>query len=821
MSYARYRSLDVRGDVFERLGAAREWQGSVVAGDDSWVAPVAAVTPELAALLQLSLDDGVVISDRLWRLQFRSAQVRGERMRVDGEDARIAAVAPSWLDGLFTGRAVDLWMPLREATLQPLDRTGRTFESFGWLKPGVSIARARRVLNASRPDTDDEVMVMPYTGAPPDLADGMSRVGTLVSAAAGAVFLIACANVGMFLLSRSSMRLREMSIRLALGARRLHLARQLLCDSIVVSIAGGACGALLAFWATRIIPALFFEQDAEHAVFTPDLRGIVAAASACAAVTFACGLMPLLEIRHASPAAILRRESSGPSRTMRRLSGGLVIVQMACSCLLLTSTAVLFEGFRGLLRTGAGNRLDQAVMATIEAGLGFARTDLGYQYFRNAERAAQSTPGVQLAAWVATPPGGERPRYPMRVEPPRLPLRSVEVNVALFGAGSLPLVRLPPISGRMFAGRDTAHACKVVIVNEEAAAELFHGDAVGRSLEGPDGGDVEVVGVVATRKPDPPARGGPTVFYSAEQTGLPLGRGGPSIVRVPILPEATHAALDAEVVSSNYFDALGAAAIGGQLFQGESAPDGCRIGVINQEAAELYFGGNAVGGAVIDGAGRRTQIIGVVPSRLLRTAQRREEPALYLPLEQTFRPRMTMILRTGGASDALLRSIRHHLDGVPGGAPGGTVVTTLDDQLSRTALAPERIATILLGASAAMAFALSVLGLYSAMGDAVRRRRRELALRLALGAPNWRVVRQLFVEGLQMAGAGVIAGLIGSLAMARWVTRLTLSSGGSGRIDLWGWLAALLVLLAAVAMASAIPVRRGLAVDPMTIMGEH
>ena len=102
--------------------------------------------------------------------------------------------------------------------------------------------------------------------------------------------------------------------------------------------------------------------------------------------------------------------------------------------------------------------------------------------------------------------------------------------------------------------------------------------------------------------------------------------------------------LDANVVSASYFAAMGLSLIAGRVFPDDPAPGGCRVGVINQEAAELYFGGNAVGGAVIDSAGRRTEIVGVVHSALLRTSQRRAEPAIYFPMAQDFLPRMTLIL---------------------------------------------------------------------------------------------------------------------------------------------------------------------------------
>jgi ABC-type antimicrobial peptide transport system permease subunit len=194
------------------------------------------------------------------------------------------------------------------------------------------------------------------------------------------------------------------------------------------------------------------------------------------------------------------------------------------------------------------------------------------------------------------------------------------------------------------------------------------------------------------------------------------------------------------------------------------------------------------------------------------------EPAIYFPMAQDVLPQMTLILGAREENDAVLASVRHGLDVVPGGTPGGVVVTTLDAHLGRTALAPERIATTLVGASAATALALGVLGLYGVMTDAVRQRRREIAVRVALGAQGWRVIRQLLVEGVRLAGAGTVAGMLGSLLVTRWLARITPVAGS---LTVWVWLAAPLVLVGAVAIASVLPARRALMVDPLTIMRDN
>jgi predicted permease len=820
LSYESYLSLKTRVDLFEWVGAARESQGHVVLGDRQAMMSVAAVTPEVADFLHVPSGDSAVISDRARRVDLGArGAIEGERIRVDGADTAVAGVAPDWLDGLYIGRSVDIWMPLREASLQGFDRSSRTLWTLGRLRPGVSINQAQTAVNATRSGVN-VLGVLPYTGVRPEVAGGVARISRLLPAAAGAVFFMACVNVATFLLSRASSRSHETSVRVALGASRGQLARQLISDSVVISLTGGALGMLLAVWTRRTIPALFFEQDAEHLAFAADLPGIVAACAACVAITIASGLMPLFEIRHDDPAAVLQREGVGPSHAMRRVRAGLTVAQMTLCCLLVISTGLLLNGFRTALRTSAGQRLGRPILATLQARLGFARPDLGLTYFRDAERAARSLPDISSTAWAGTLPGSSPTWRSLRVEPPRLPVRDVVMDLAAFTPLSIALVTLPPIAGRMFGGGDTAQACKVVIVNEEAAGEL-DGDAVGRTIEDPEGQRVEIIGVVATRKSEESARNRPTVYYYAEQTGTLLEKTGHFLqghFRVPMRPKPVSAVLAANVVSPGYFATMGLLPVAGRVFPEDPAPRSCRAGVINQEAAELYFGGNAVGGAVIESDGRRTEIIGVIHSALLRTSQRRVEPTIYYPMAEEFLPRMTLILGARNENDAVLASVRHRLDSVPGGMPAGAVVTTLDAHLSSTALAPERIATTLVGASAATALALGVLGLYGVMTDAVRQRRREIAVRVALGAQGWRVIGQLLVEGGRLAGAGTVAGMLGSLMVTRWLARFVPNAGA---LTVWVWLGAPLLLLGAVAIASVLPARRALMVDPLTIMRDH
>lgn len=143
------------------------------------------------------------------------------------------------------------------------------------------------------------------------------------------------------------------------------------------------------------------------------------------------------------------------------------------------------------------------------------------------------------------------------------------------------------------------------------------------------------------------------------------------------------------------------------------------------------------------------------------------------------------------------------------------IVQTLETYLSRTALAPLRIATVMMGASAMTGLLLSVLGLYRTLNDAARRQRRELAIRVALGARRRDVIGQVLMEGARLAAAGTVAGVAGSLLLSRLLSQIALSSGAP---PLWVWFAGPVMLTGMVAIASVLPARRAIMIDPLRVL---
>lgn len=487
LSFREFVSLRSHNDALEWAGAARISPSNVVLPDQSAIFSVAAVTPALAGLLNLPVDGGVVISHDVWENDFRAkADVRGEQIRVDGVSVRVAGVAPNWLEGIYRDRPVDLWMPLNEEASQGADRN---LWVLGLLRQAVSIDQAQTTARASGLG---ESSVTPYTAMMPEMAEGFSRIRTLLGIAAGLVFFIACANVASFLLGRAYARSHETSLRVALGASRFQLAREVLSDSVVISIAGGVSGMLLAVWTSHILPALLFEQDAERLVFAPNLVHLIATSAACVAITIVCGLLPLFAISHDRPAIVLRRESAGPSTAMRHLRTGLVVAQMASSCVLVISTAFLFDGLRAALQTSAGHRLGHAILATVQS-----QPYDELRYFQDVQRATQPGAGVSGMAWASQAPGGQPTWQYFRIEPRQLSLRRVTMDVAAFPAEYIKFFEMPPVAGRLFGVAD--QTCRAAVTNEEAADALFGKNTVGRNIWDPAGFPVTIIGVVAVR----------------------------------------------------------------------------------------------------------------------------------------------------------------------------------------------------------------------------------------------------------------------------------------------------------------------------------
>ena len=812
-----YQLLKTSRDLFDWIGAVRINPRDTVLGSHAEIAIVAAVTPNLAAALKLPLHNGVIISHRIWENEFGGkANVVGSQIRIDNVDFRIKGVAPDHLDGLYSDCSVDLWVPLQEQDLQGQNR--QDLWVLARLSHDVSTRQAQTALGAGFASLR-EVSVTPFTGIAPNMARGLSRVGMFLNFSAGAVFFIACINVASLLLGRALRRSHETSLRIALGATRAELTWELFSDSVVISIAGGAVGLALGIATAHVIPAFLFEQDAERLIFAPHLLPIFAAAMACIVITVICGMMPVLGTVTDRPWIVLQRETGSPSKAIQRLRSGLVIGQITACCMLVISTAILLDGLHAALKTGAGHRLGNPILLTAQA-LPQPEVDRGYafsKYFSDLEQAAKSVTGLSPLAWTALLPGNQPTWRTFSIQPPPTSqYRDVAMDIAWLTPESLQLLDSQPVAGRMFGSSDEMHG--VGIVNEEAAAELFGPQTAGVVIHDSAGQPIEIIGVVKRRSNDAIQKPPPTIYY-----GYIIGSDAPSTIkhahfRVPPAPPVTGFELSADAVSASYFGALDLTLIAGQKFPEHRIAGQGRVAVINQEAADLYFNGKPLGAGVIDDAGVRTRIIGVVRSQVFGTFEQHAVPTIYFPMWQDCPPRMTLMLTDAKGNKGIVDDLRHKIENIPGRGPSPVAINTLDAQLAQSGLATLRIATLIGGVSAATALILSILGLLSAQSDAERQRQRDRALRIALGAQRWRIVFMVMKSAGRLAFVGAAIGA--SLSFA--VLRLLLSDIAvitSPPIAVW--LIVPLLPAAAVMIASIVPARRASAVSPLAIMRDN
>lgn len=816
LSTDEYQLIQSNRGAFEWVGAARiEPRGAKINGH-SEVTSVAAVTTELAGALAIPVNKGVVISHQIWQNEFSGKDAVGSPVRIGDEDFKITGVAPERLDGLYSDQSVDLWIEARAEDLEGGGRERRDLWVLARLRNGVSTDQAQEILRSSSRGLGG-VSLVPFTGRAPSMARGLARVSFFLTFSAGAVFFIACINVASFLLGRAFKRSHETSLRIALGATRGDLLRDLFSDSLVISIAGGALGLLLGILTAHALPVFLFAEDAAQLRFANHLQPILMSSLVCIVITVLCGMLPVLGTVTDRPWMVLQRETGSPSKALLRLRSGLVVGQIAACCMLVICTALLIAGLNAALRTGAGHRLGNPILLTVQAApLGGPEVDT--KFFGEVEQKTKMVGGLFPMAWMARVPGNQPTWRTFRIDHPSREYREVSMDIEWLTPDSIQSLDSQPVAGRMFGVNNQKY--RVAIVNEAAAAELFGKETVGMLIKDDANLPIEIIGVVRQAGTEGTSErmnkeGRATIYYGyVNAADAPKTIPGARF-RVPLAAPVAGIELSANIVSANYFNAMDESLIAGQRF-GDSRDAGQgRVAVISQDAADLYFNGNALGAGVIDEEGVRTEIIGVVKAQVFGTFEQHAEPAIYFPMWQDCPARMTLMLKDSKWNKRLAAELRDKTEGVPGSAEEPIGISTLDEQLARSGLAALRIATLIGSISAALGLLLSLLGLLSAQSDAERQRQRDRALRIALGSQRWRIVLMVVKNAGRLAIAGTLAGTLLSFAFLR-----VLISGiaGISSPPVQVWVMAPLLPVAAVLIASLVPAHKASVVSPMTVL---
>jgi putative ABC transport system permease protein len=562
LSYPRYVDLRDNNQVFAGmfcrfsfpLDVSSERSGERVAGElvSGTYFPVLGVTPALGRVFDARDEQApganpvVVLSDRFWRERFRSDPgVIGRSVRVNSHAMTIVGVAREGFDGTNLGAATDVFVPITMSQqLTPMetgltDRQMRWLNVFGRLKPGISERQAQAGLqplyssrlqfevqqkgfaNASANDREQflkgTVAVTPAAYGKSNLRARLtSPLWTLTAIGAG-VLIIACANVANLLLARGSARRREIAVRLALGATRRRVVRQLLVESVLLALAGGAAGVLIATWGARGLLAFFTQPDVTLTV-TPWPDGRILAFNVIISITTGVlfGLAPAWQTSYTDVTPALKTESGAVLGSgYARLRKGLVVAQVMLSLLLLVGAGLFLRSLHNLLAIDTGfdtNRLLSFSVDPVPHGYGPAESKM---FAKTLLERVRATPGVAGAGFAshALLEGGSWNSAITIAGRSYDPNHVALTHNNLISPGYFDAMGIRVLAGRDFDARDErtiapgaeAPQPSIAIVNEQfvnqylqdqPALGLHIGFGANPGTETP----IEIVGVVTTAK---------------------------------------------------------------------------------------------------------------------------------------------------------------------------------------------------------------------------------------------------------------------------------------------------------------------------------
>jgi predicted permease len=464
-----------------------------------------------------------VISYQLWRNRFMSdPQIVGKTQRLNNVPHTIIGVAPEGFHGTFVGWAMNFWVPASmEETLEgggyKLEaRDARWIEAYVRLKPGVSRAQAQEEisaiaarLQANYPATNRgrSIKLWPLWQTPFNNAGTLLPTLEIMLAVVAFVLLIACANVGNLLLVRSFTRRREMTVRLAIGASRVRLVKQLFTEGLILSTIGAAGGLLVAYWCRHAL-VLLLPARSGVAMYLPgeiDWRVMSVSAGICLIATLIVGLVPAFQTRNINLAGALKAESSGVvgAKGTAWVRSGLVVFQVCLSFILLVGAALLLQSLQKIRTANPGfatTNVVQTGVSLVAAGYDVPRAKTFQKELMDRVRAL---PGVDSAAFARVTPLGYRSysSAPIAVDGYRTALEeqpTVEYNQV--SPEYFATLGIPLLSGREFARSDDENAPLVAVVNQTMAAKYWRDqDPIDRRLQ-VNGRTVRVIGVAADSK---------------------------------------------------------------------------------------------------------------------------------------------------------------------------------------------------------------------------------------------------------------------------------------------------------------------------------
>jgi putative ABC transport system permease protein len=726
LSYPNFLDFRKANDVFEHLVSYRDTQFTLTGVQSALQVTGEIVSWDLFPLLGVPLEHGrgflpeeerpghhvVVLSHELWISRFAGdARVIGSAIAMNGRPFTVIGVTPEGFRFPILLPSAQMWVSLSEDAAGDRERGARMLDVIGRLKPGTSIEQARTRMDAvagalARQYVDTNTQIA-TTWIEPELqrltGDGQAPLWILLGAVI-LVLLIACATVAGLLLARSGERAREFAVRMALGASRSALVRQLLVESLILGLAGAACGVLLASVMLRAAVPLAGEGVPRLASATVDARVLAFSIGLAIVTSVLFGLAPALRATATDPASVSKESVRSIAPGHDRLRSGLVIGQVAIGIVLLVGSELLLASFLEVVRRDPGFRPDH--LLTFEIGLSEPRYPVAQQILfsdRLLER-LRTIPGVQAAATGSPLPlQGHVMRIGFDIEERRAPIQNrPRSDVAIVSPGYFAAMGIPLLKGRGFAQQDDDRAQPVVVINRALARKYFPGaDPIGKRMQ-------------------------------------------PGVGPRPIMRAIVGVVGDAKQV-----------------------------------------------------------VLGTEP-----------DPIYYLPYKQLPWNIGAIVLRTAGSPFEVEAAARAALEELDRDVPMHRVRS--GDELSAMMIAPARFGTMTMTGFAAVALLLSVAGLYGVLSYMVARRRRELGVRIALGAGRGDVVRIVVRRAVILVATGLTVGSILALSLTRLLGGVI--SGVPDRIPAVAIACAVVVMTSSVAVLA--PAWRAASIDPTRALEE-
>jgi predicted permease len=663
---------------------------------------VIGVRPFLGRWFQSEDEEACVISYRAWQRFFSAdPNVLGKRVRSETQWYTVVGVAPQEFEGIYLPMSMDLWVPLRRWMMQHPgvaarmnDRGQPSVFIIGRLKPKVAPRQASAEINAiatglPRADTKLPPIVVDQVRGLPNANSRRSAIpiAAVLMAVVGVILLIACVNVGNLLIARGAARHREISVRVALGAGRGRLLRQLLTESLLLAIGGGFAGLLFGFWTNRGLELLLAAGPYESVRLdlAADTRVLLFTALLSLGTTLFFGLAPAWRASQVDVLAGLKGSAPTASRFgLRRVS---LLAQVSLSLVLLMTAGLFLRVLGQFHSADPGFAVDHRLYVTTYVSAPEFTPESGRAFYAAVTDRLRALPGVRSVAITNV-----LPLTPLPPNCASLPDKdSIPTTSSVISPGFLDTMRTPLVAGRDFREVESQ---PVVIVNEAMAKRL-------------------------------------------------------------------------------------------QVAVGQRIQIGCR----NKSTAE---------------------VVGIAQDLRFVSVGEPAKPHAYRPFSQNYDGYQTIIVETTSSTAEPIRKT------ITATNPSARVyaVKPLSDWVDRSYW-QVRWEVSVLSAFAALALLLSAVGLYGMISYHVTLRKREIGVRMAIGAQKADIFKLVLRQGLTSTLIGIAIGLVLSAAIARFMAKLLY---GVSPTDLITYAAAALLWLLVATVASYLPARRAAQVDPTEIL---